>query len=389
MSLIGAKPSVSEDVIRYQARTKLASLGGEIIALRNLNSPEAKAKIKQATMIRLWLKALDYKAYLSRTQREKIWYALIDIADINNFPVAPILELRARPDILSGGITINTTTSSSSSSTGGNNEISFTNSDVDTGTEVVDSFARTFSTGAQWTYTARKNDNSGQKSGRIIATWLPDGSSVSFEEDSTIFVGAAGGDVDLTVVHTAGNIELRATVISDNWTVEGFRQHIPSSSGISTSNNLPVNQIIVGSALNIATPVAMSQDATIVSSGAITVSQISESTGEKLKFKTLNIVDWDMNSSFSKSVLHGIADADFSKIRVLYVTIFPDGGANPPSPLNNLDRVTGKTNGGVYAIFTDGGGGIVLHRTDGGYYNNTSFDQVAGYVRGKILIAYE
>lgn len=99
--IASAKPSVDEQSIRYQALTKITGLAEDIASVRNLNS--SNQKILQATKIRLWLKALDYKNYLSREQREKIWYALIDISGIYDFPVAPVLANVNRPDILIGG----------------------------------------------------------------------------------------------------------------------------------------------------------------------------------------------------------------------------------------------------------------------------------------------
>ena len=146
MSVIGAKPSVNEEVIRYQARTKLAELATEIANARKLNSSETLFKIKKAKQIRLWLKALDAKAYLTRLQRERIWYALILIAGVNDFPTAPLLEERTQPNILIGGGTTTNNTIIQSESAG---NISFVNSDVDTGTEVVDSFPISLSSGAK------------------------------------------------------------------------------------------------------------------------------------------------------------------------------------------------------------------------------------------------
>jgi hypothetical protein len=104
----GQKIEVNEASIRYQARTKLAELVTEIAGTRKLDLVEDK--IKQATQIRLLLKALDYGEYLTRTERERIWYALIEISGIYDFPTSPILELRNRPNILLGYTITNTVT---------------------------------------------------------------------------------------------------------------------------------------------------------------------------------------------------------------------------------------------------------------------------------------
>jgi hypothetical protein len=97
-----SKFSVDEDSLRYQARTKLADLAAEIAATRSLN--KSSNKILEANKIRLWLKALDLKSYLTREQRERIWYALIQLSGVYDFPIAPVLGNTPRPSVLAGGI---------------------------------------------------------------------------------------------------------------------------------------------------------------------------------------------------------------------------------------------------------------------------------------------
>ena len=95
-----AKSSVDEASVQYQAQTKLADLANEIASTRN--TKKAKDKILQATKIRLWLLALDYKDYLSRHQRERIWYALIQLSGIYDYPKAPVLDKVNLPTPLVG-----------------------------------------------------------------------------------------------------------------------------------------------------------------------------------------------------------------------------------------------------------------------------------------------
>jgi hypothetical protein len=218
MSVVGAKPSVNEDVIRYQARTVLGDLAFDISKARKLNDPATKKKIKKAKMIRLWLKALDYKAYLSREQREKIWYALIHIAGVNDFPLAPILQERSRPDILigsgGGGDTIINNTYGSGET--------FINSDVDTPSEVLDSFIIGLSNGARWEYTIINSAGTILRKGSISVGWLNDGTLTNTLELSTSEIGDTS-PVVLSVAYSAGSIQLIATVSSNNWIVKGTR----------------------------------------------------------------------------------------------------------------------------------------------------------------------
>lgn len=217
MAVVGAKPSVNEDVIMYQARTKLAELSDEIIAARKLHSPETKVLIKKAKMIFLWLQALDYRAYLSRQQREQIWYALIHIAGLNDFPLAPLLELRETPDILigqsGGGTTINNTYDAG---------IPFLNSDVSSPSEVVDAFATSLSSGCRWEYTIQNAAGTILKKGSISAGWT----SAGVIDWGGEIVAAEIGDSSAVVLSAAivsGNVQLIATVSSSNWRVGGKR----------------------------------------------------------------------------------------------------------------------------------------------------------------------
>lgn len=95
-----SKPSIDEASLRYQSQTKLADLANDIVATRNLG--KAEDKVIQATKIRLWLLALDYKKYLTREQRERIWYALIEISGIYDYPKAPVLGKLTQPNTLVG-----------------------------------------------------------------------------------------------------------------------------------------------------------------------------------------------------------------------------------------------------------------------------------------------
>lgn len=216
MAVTGSKPSVSEESLRYQGRTKLAELAEEIVELKRLNAPDAKAKIKKAKMIRLWLKALDYKAYLSREQREKIWYALIHIAGINEFPIAPILQLRERPNILTGG------SQGAPGANGKDASVSFANSDVDTPSEVIDSFATSLSNGVRWEYTIINGAGTALRKGSISAGWLTSGAVESGAEITATEIGDTSG-VTLSVDINGGNVRLIATVTSNDWSIKGKR----------------------------------------------------------------------------------------------------------------------------------------------------------------------
>lgn len=220
-----SKSEVNEEALRYQARTALADLANEIAATRNLESTETVAKIKKAAKIRYWLKALDYKEFLTRQEREQIWYKLIEISGIYNFPTAPILELRTRPNILTGVAGPVGATGASGDGIGG---IPFAHTGIGIGVTAVDLFPITTSSGVFWFYTVKKGAN--QRSGHIEATWLANGSAIESGDDNTTTQIGDTSDVQLSVDITGGNVRLLATSASTGWTIEGTRSGIPASS---------------------------------------------------------------------------------------------------------------------------------------------------------------
>jgi len=210
---------VTTESVRYQALTKLSEFVDEYVAIRRLESKEGKDLLLNITKIRLWLKALDYAAYLDQTTINKIVYALVKFAEIYSFPTAPVLANVARPQILigSGGGTITTTITSTEST-------AFANTDADIGTETADEFSYGLSSGAVWFYTITNGAGTAQRSGILTASWLSDGSAIDCGEESTPDVGAATSDVVLSVDINAGNVRLRVTVSNtDNWSITGKR----------------------------------------------------------------------------------------------------------------------------------------------------------------------
>lgn len=94
---------------------------------------------------------------------------------------------------------------------------SFENLDVDTGTEVVDSFPASSGDGADWTVVIKKGTV--RKKLLIAATW--ESTNSNYNIDSTVSIGTC--DVTLSVDIDSGNVRLLATATSDNWIVTGKR----------------------------------------------------------------------------------------------------------------------------------------------------------------------
>jgi len=89
------------DTIRYQAQTKLVELGVEnSLAYEEgkLNEDALETGLSLITLLR----ALEWNENLTNEEIENLLYCLVEIAEINSFPLAPTLSVIDKPDILVG-----------------------------------------------------------------------------------------------------------------------------------------------------------------------------------------------------------------------------------------------------------------------------------------------
>jgi hypothetical protein len=119
-------------------------------------------------------------------------------------------------------------------------------------------------------------------------------------------------------------------------------------------------------------------DGSAANTDITSVSSIDEVGGKEIKYKYLEIGDWNMDGTASVTVAHGL---DTSKFINVSAAIKQDVVANP-----------------IYDLFSEGGGSIswdpsptsspvTLWRTAAGFFDNTDYDQTS-YNRGWILITY-
>lgn len=95
----------------------------------------------------------------------------------------------------------------------------FENLDIDTGTEVIDSFLASLGNAVEFKYMVKKG--AAFRAGTIIAVW--DGTNPpTHSEVGTTSIGVTS-DLVFDVDFSGGNIRLKATVASDNWIVKGKR----------------------------------------------------------------------------------------------------------------------------------------------------------------------
>ncbi len=254
--------------IIYQAQTRLAELAYEVAQTRNYKKPEIQAKIRKGFNIYKSLQALSYDTYLTRAQKEKIWYCLIKQANINDFPEAPTLTPFPEPTILVG-IPGPKGDRGSRGEDGGATDFGVFGVGSDT---VVDSFLPSDAYSARWDYVIY--DGSGnRRSGSVISDWSSDGSNVS---DSSQYSNTGNGNTEAVVFSvdfSAGRIRLLATITGGLWTIVGSRYFIPNNgAGTGVINTvLPNGQIFVGNASNVAVAVTPSADLSVSNTGVFTL----------------------------------------------------------------------------------------------------------------------
>jgi len=101
-------------------------------------------------------------------------------------------------------------------------ETAFSNTDIDAGTETVDSFADTAGRKAVWSYVL-DNADTNIRAGTIEAAWDKTADSTPvFFDDATEDIGHTSGEV-FTVDKSGNTVRLRCAVSSDNWAVYGKR----------------------------------------------------------------------------------------------------------------------------------------------------------------------
>lgn len=107
--------------------------------------------------------------------------------------------------------------------TGGNEFTTVENADIDSPSEVIDSFADTTCDSAVWFYRVKKGTN--YRSGLINAVWNATADTVKYRNISTADLGDTT-DVVMSVSISSNNVQLIATVASNDWSIKTKRLFI-------------------------------------------------------------------------------------------------------------------------------------------------------------------
>ena len=258
--------------IEYASNTKLMELADELASTRK--SSKRDKILDQAAKIRYFLKAVGYKTtYLTNLQVNNIYECLVEASEINDFPVVPTLPTVTAPSINIGPKGDKGDQGDRGYDGGGTD---FTQILVGSDT-VIDSFLYTDSVAARWDFVIY--DGTNQRTGWIQASW--DGSSISSTgELGADEIGDTSGVV-MSVDLFSGSTRLVATVTSGTWTITGSRYFIPNNGNFSpVYNTLASGRFYIGNASNIATGVTISGDATVSSSGVLTLTPLNIVNGD-------------------------------------------------------------------------------------------------------------
>jgi len=200
-------------------------------------------------------------------------------------------------------------------------------------------------------------------------------------------VGTSSPDYPVEVVETAGGALARQLVLANSSNDSGTAAEMvfaSTSSIVSESNGLlklrSIRQADGSCDLSVViSPGGASAPIEAVSfpgsTGGIKTDNVA------LKTKVIDIGDWNMDASATKSVTHGLTQ---TKIRAVSAMIRSDSDTSylPLNCTSSTDVIAG-------GVDTGGISGIILRRTAGGRFDNTSYDTASSYNRGWITITYE
>lgn len=260
---------LTRSFVEYQAQSRLLELGVEIAESKSLNKPEVNEKLSLNTKIRLWLKALQYYAYLEKSTIDKLVYCLADLCDANAIPYAPVITTVEPPTILVG-IKGDTGDTGAEGPEGGGVPFSSTNVTIDS---IIDQFPVTDSRGVEYTINIYDDSGSDMRIMRLQGGWNADGSVYADDGGIGTTIQGDTSGVTMSIVVSGSVVQLFATVTSGTWTITGTRKYVPNNgSGIVNPTSLANGTIWVGNVSNTPTAVTVTGDISLSNAGVAAIS---------------------------------------------------------------------------------------------------------------------
>lgn len=260
--------------IIYQSEIYYINLVNDLVEKKRFGKAYA-SKWEKADTILGYLESLNYRSRLTDQDDidnvNYILYCLIELCELNQYPVTPVIAFQPAPAVIVGaqgipGIQgIPGTTGATGLAT-----------DIQVGpvavSSVVDQFTLASAKGVRWDYVVREAGGA-QRAGEIIGNWNATGSAIDYFDNSTSDIGGSTAGIEFSVVLSAGNIQLLATITAGSWTVYATRYFIPNNGNGTgpVSAVLPNGNILVGNVSSVATAVVMSGDVTITNAGVAAI----------------------------------------------------------------------------------------------------------------------
>jgi hypothetical protein len=373
---------LTQSYVTYQAQTRLLELAVEIGDKPRFEKSAIKTKLRLNTKIRLWLKALQYSDYLDKDTIDKLVYCLADLCDANAIPYAPVVTTVSPPSILVGIRGADGEQGAEGPEGGG---IPFSAELSATG--VADSFDISIAEATEWRIVIKGvSGTEGLRIMRLMGGWSEDGSDYGDDGGTGQTIYGDTSPVTMSVVVSGTTAQLTATITSGDWEIFGSRVYIPTTgTSIVSPTSLSSAKMWVGNASNVPTAVDLSGDVTIANDGEVTITKkvaYSDDSTNQIAIKVIEIGDWDMDTTQTVSVTHGL---DVEDIISVSVTIRSDNVANIyPIWYPDQTLVTDPFVSGYFSLSTTE---VVLNRVINGTFDSTAFN-LTPFNRGFIKIEY-
>jgi len=222
---------------------------------------------------------------LTELQVNRLVRCLVQLGELNKYPVVPSLLPNVTPVILNQGLQGNPGSSITGpkGDPGVATDFSVINANT---TVIVDSFLLTDAKAAKWEYFILSNTGK-QRASTVIGHWKADGSlATSSDFGAEDLTGDTTGLVEFDINISGSNVQLVATISSETWAITGSREFIPrNGNGTGVVNNvLPLGQFYIGNVSNQAQAFAITGDVTFSPTGVASITANS-------------IIDADINAT--------------------------------------------------------------------------------------------
>lgn len=259
--------------IQYAALTKLIDLVES--ACTTNKRTKRDDEFNQAGAIYYLLSSLTFEDYIEDEQVNNILECLKQTGDLYDYPVnAMVNELD--PPVINIGPQGPQGLQGERGEDGGATDFTLLNASTN---GIADSFSYSQAYAARWDVLI---NGTAQRAGSVWATWLEDGSSVTFTpEIGTGDLNGSTSGIELTVTIFGSDVRLNAIISSGTWTITGSRYLIPNNgTGITAPSSLANGAIWIGNASNSPVANTITGDISISNTGVASITPLIIENGD-------------------------------------------------------------------------------------------------------------